>query len=79
MSALPAGSITDVQFEMERQRIIEELVSRMNTVTSIAIITVDELGMDQIEVLGDLDLLRQLAALTTQNINAELSLDGATH
>lgn len=79
MKHRPAINVSNTQFNMERNRLIEELVLRMDDITSIAIITIDTEGNDQIEVLGDLCMLQQLAALTTQQIGSEISSVESAH
>lgn len=79
MDQKPAVGISNGQFITERQRIIEELVLRMDSLTSLAIITIDSGGNDHIEVLGNLHSLQQLTALTTQQISAELSITLNAH
>lgn len=79
MNRNPSIAINNTQFLMKRQRILEELILRMNSVQSFAILTIDEDGTDQIEVLGDLCALQELAALTTQQLSAEITPIKATH
>lgn len=70
---------TAEELESPIHNIFVGLVSRIETLKSICVITIDENGNDEIEMFGDLEQMRQIMALAVQQLSESVPTVGSTH